>query len=107
MPVPYSAAADALDEYRRKREEREMREALEADGEKLRQIMGRDHGPWDLPEPPEQWIECSACDGNGCIVKRVTVYEHGCGFPHDDGEEVECEQCHGNGGWIDDAEATP
>jgi hypothetical protein len=30
--------------------DREMTKALEADGEKLRQLTGEDHGPWDLPE---------------------------------------------------------
>lgn len=49
MPVPYSAASDALEEYRRRREEREMREALAADGKKLRQITGQDHGPFPMP----------------------------------------------------------
>lgn len=39
--------------------------------------------------------ECETCRGSGVIVKRVTVYEAGCGFPHDDGEERPCPDCCG------------
>jgi hypothetical protein len=31
-----------------------LEEALEADGEKLRQLTGRDHGPWFDPEPTDE-----------------------------------------------------
>jgi hypothetical protein len=31
-----------------------MRAALEADGDKLRQFTGRDHGPWFDPEPTDE-----------------------------------------------------
>lgn len=31
--------------------DKEMMKALEADGEKLRQLTGEDHGPWAAPEP--------------------------------------------------------
>lgn len=30
----------------------DMQAALEADGEKLRQLTGEDHGPFTLPAPP-------------------------------------------------------
>jgi hypothetical protein len=30
--------------------DREMMKALEADGEKLRQLTGEDHGPFELPD---------------------------------------------------------
>lgn len=90
MPIPYSAASDAHEEYRRRREEREMREALEADGIKLQQLTGQDHGPWTL-------AVCEECGGEGCDRRRVTVYEHGCGFPHDDVEEIPCLACGGTG----------
>lgn len=34
----------------------EMQKALEADGEKLRQLTGEDHGPWkDLPRHSTDW----------------------------------------------------
>jgi hypothetical protein len=80
-----------------------MRRALEADGEKLRQLTAEDHGPYFL-DPPEQWFVCDACNGSGVIGRRVTVYEPGCGFPHDDTAEDTCVTCGGVGGWIVDAE---
>lgn len=40
-------------------------------------------------------LSCPECGGSGVIVKRVQVYEAGCGFPHDDGEEVPCPTCCG------------
>ena len=36
---------------------KEMMRALEADGEKLRQLTGEDHGPWD---PDDLW-RCDVC----------------------------------------------
>lgn len=54
-------------------------------------------------EPPQQWHECAACNGEGYTVHKVSVYEHGCGFPHDDSEERQCGKCDGAGGWLDDA----
>ena len=40
---------------------RTMEEALEADGEKLRQLTGQDHGPWWFdPEPTDEelgWLD--------------------------------------------------
>jgi DnaJ-class molecular chaperone len=63
--------------------------------------MDQEPDIYDEP-PPQQWTECPACDGQGYTVHRVTVYEHGCGFPHDDGEERKCERCSGFGGWIED-----
>lgn len=72
---------------------KEMQQALEADGEKLRQLTGGDHGPLQL-------FTCEVCDGRGYIVHRVTVYEHGCGFPHDDSEERQCPECSGYGEFI-------
>jgi hypothetical protein len=59
-------------------------------------------GYWD---PPQQWFVCDACDGSGVFARRVTVYEHGCGFPHDDTAEEPCGGCNGVGGWLDDAHA--
>jgi DnaJ-class molecular chaperone len=48
---------------------------------------------------------CSHCNGSGAIGKRVTVYEHGCGFPHDDTHEEPCPECHGEG--VVEVEAAP
>ncbi len=69
---------------------REMMQALEADGEKLRQLTGEDHGPVflsDLPAPcPEcggdggfeeagsgKWSVCTFCDGTGDVESEETV----------------------------------
>lgn len=38
---------------------------------------------------------CQTCGDSGVIVKRVTVYEIGCGFPHDDEIERPCPECRG------------
>ena len=70
--------------------DREMQRALELDGEKLRQLTGEDHGPWCVDD-------CAECGGAGIIPRRVTVYEHGCGFPHNDTDEVKCDACDGLG----------
>lgn len=40
---------------------------------------------------------CETCAGDGCIRRLITVYEHGCGFPHDDVEEQPCPDCGGSG----------
>lgn len=73
-----------------------MREALAADGAKLALLTGQDHGP--------EFLEtCWACDGYGTIAKRVTVYEHGCGFPYDDTHEQQCKHCNGLGFFIVEA----
>ena len=70
--------------------DREMMRALEADGEKLRQMTGEDHGPL--------WLEtCQNCDGAGVTFHRVAVYEAGCAFPHDDTDERKCVECDGLG----------
>jgi hypothetical protein len=84
--------------------DREMQRALEADGEKLRQLTGEDHGPVFLADPPEVWNVCEACDGAGGYERHCRVYEAGCGFAHDDSEWVECEACGGFGGMICEAE---
>lgn len=80
--------------------DREMMKALEADGEKLRQLTGEDHGPFEI-------VQCEACAGTGHHVHRVTVYEHGCGFPHDDTYETPCEECGGDGMFYREAEGRP
>jgi RecJ-like exonuclease len=40
---------------------------------------------------------CPRCDGYGAIGHTVTVYEHGCAFPHPDTEEIPCPECKGDG----------
>jgi DnaJ-class molecular chaperone len=63
--------------------------------------------PFQYDDPPEQWVECEACDGYGYIAKRISVYEPGCGFPHDDTQEVTCEACNGAGGRIEEIDYHP
>lgn len=79
------------------RHDREMQEALEADGEKLRQLTGEDHGPWFLDF-------CPQCEGSGVIPRGITVYEHGCGFSHDDTYDLKCDVCDGQGSIFVEAE---
>lgn len=48
--------------------DKEMMKALKADGEKLRQMTGEDHGPWDLDD---EWLaELEACKARGCDNQR-------------------------------------
>lgn len=58
----------------------EMMKALEADGEKLRQITGENHGPF-----------CVACLGNGGAWRDVWVVD-GWSVTFDD-----CPECLGSG----------
>lgn len=46
---------------------REMIRALKADGEKLRQLTGEDHGPFEIPDAP-----CLECDGSGWLDDEQT-----------------------------------
>ncbi len=55
-------------------------------------------------EAPLQFFTCDICGGEGFIARRITVYEPGCGFPHDDTAEETCRECNGLGGWVADAE---
>ena len=46
-------------------------------------------------------VPCTACGSEGRVPHVVWVYEHGCGFAHEDvylGEECPC--CEGTGGEI-------
>jgi hypothetical protein len=81
---------------------KEMMAALEADGEKLRQLTGEDHGPY-FDEPPEVWLDCPECGGEGEILETIHVYEAGCGFSHPDVYGKECLRCRGTRGMICEA----
>ena len=62
-----------------------MQRALRADGEKLLNLTGRDHGP-------EFWLTCEACFGEGSIEIPEPQ--------HDDPyycRVVKCECCNGVG----------
>lgn len=78
--------------------DKEMMDALKADGEKLRQLTGEDHGP-------EFLFDCEACGGEGYIARTVHVYEAGCGFSHPDVEETPCQACRGAGWFVGEAES--
>lgn len=62
-----------------------MQRALEADGEKLRQLTGEDHGPKFLI-----LINCRACGGEGRVLKGHPNDPH----PRDCGP---CPTCDGTG----------
>lgn len=42
-------------------------------------------------------VPCPRCDGAGAQVFASWVYEHGCGFGHEDSYEEACPDCEGNG----------
>lgn len=54
----------------------------------------------------DRFTTCPYCGGEGIEVFRVTVYEHGCGFPHDDSDERPCRECNGSG-WVNEYGAEP
>lgn len=68
---------------------KEMRRALEADGEKLRQLTGEDHGPYFV-----DWETCPECGGEGSVEVPKPQ--------HDDPEFCIVRQCHtcGGSGWV-------
>lgn len=55
-----------------------------------------DHG-----EPPEVWVECPVCQGEGYIEQWESVSRWSIDPPS--GFAVLCEECHGAGGAIEDA----
>lgn len=54
-------------------------------------------------EPPEEWLVCEECGGEGSIYRTIHVYEPGCGFSHPDVEAVLCIPCKGAGGFVCEA----
>lgn len=57
--------------------DREMQRALEADGEKLRQLTGEDHGPWPREFPHETVWEFQRVDeeGDGYSLEATIRYD--------------------------------
>ena len=68
--------------------DKEMQRALEADGEKLRQLTGEDHGPWVL-------VPCPACDGAGEWDEGPLPASSGATQP--EYRQVICTECEGAG----------
>jgi hypothetical protein len=69
---------------------REMRKVLEADGLKLKQLTGEDHGPYFM----DTWETCPDCGGDGEILEARPQHD-------DPGFCVvhQCEKCGGSG-WV-------
>lgn len=72
----------------------EMQRALEADGEKLRQLSGEDHGPWVL-EPYDSLAPCPVCfESCGYVVEHGNDWNSG---PWSHQTNIPCRQCNGLG----------
>jgi DnaJ-class molecular chaperone len=77
----------------------EMMKALEADGEKLRQLTGQDHGPFRYPQEEdfdhiEDYDTCPDCSGEGTIEVLAPQHDD----PHYSRTE-RCNSCEGCG-WV-------
>lgn len=59
-----------------------------------------------VSEPPETWVICGECDGEGSTNKTIHVYEAGCAVSHPDVESVPCVECGGAGGVIAEVDPT-
>lgn len=74
--------------------DREMQKALEADGEKLRQLTGEDHGPWTF-EPAVSFSPCPHCfESSGYVWEHGTSWETG---PWSHQTNIPCRECNGTG----------
>jgi hypothetical protein len=62
------------------------------------------HGnPTNLAAAPEIITACPPVEERATL-RSIFVYEHGCGFPHDDVEARYCTDCHNVGFSIEEAE---
>lgn len=71
----------------------DLRRALEADGEKLRQLTGEDHGPWLEPQSFTAPCPC-------CFESSGYVWEHGNDWasgPWSHQTNIPCKECNGTG----------
>lgn len=82
----------------------EMQRALEADGEKLRQLTGEDHGPYFLGET-EVYVPCPRCDGLGEWDEGPLPASSGATEP--DYRQVICPECEGTGRVLCDEAGSP
>ena len=54
--------------------DREMQRALEADGEKLRQLTGEDHGPWFIDDEYPGQAPCPNCfESSGYVSRTISA----------------------------------
>lgn len=69
-------------------------DALEADGEKLRQLTGEDHGPWSF-EPETFMVPCPVCfESSGYVWEHGNDWESG---PWSNQTNIPCRHCEGAG----------
>ncbi len=84
--------------------DREMERALEADGEKLRQLTGEDHGPW-LMEPETFMVPCPHCfESSGYVWEHGNDWNSG---PWSHQTNIPCRECRGTGLVPSDAPGEP
>jgi len=50
--------------------------------------------------PPEEFITCDQCGGEGQTYHAGWSYAPGCGYPHEDVETRICDVCNGSGGFL-------
>lgn len=71
--------------------DKEMRNALRADAERLGQLTGDDH-------TPEFWFDCPECGGEGSIEVWESVSKWSIDPPS--AQVMPCKACNGSGGII-------
>ncbi len=72
----------------------EMQRALEADGEKLRQLTGEDHGPYFLGDDT-CFVPCPCCfESSGYVWEHGNDWESG---PWSNQTNIPCGYCSGTG----------
>lgn len=73
----------------------EIWEALEADGEKLRQLTGQDHGPWCAADLYPGQAPCPSCfESSGYIWEHGNDRNTG---PWSVQTTIQCKHCNGTG----------
>jgi hypothetical protein len=72
----------------------EMQRALEADGEKLRQLTGEDHGPYFIADETA-FAPCPCCfESSGYVWEHGNDWESG---PWSNQTNIPCSFCNGTG----------
>ena len=82
----------------------DMQRALEADGEKLFQLTGEDHGPYFLGDETA-FAPCPYCfESSGYVWEHGHDWESG---PWSNQTNIPCAECHGTGLVPGEAETAP